>query len=186
MSDGTNVSSSMDRSRTRSISPVTTRMLVKLVEAIRIVGTGIGFFLAYQSNADPPSGEAIRILAGTMAFVMCGTCAFEGLFLARATAREKGFDVRRDSNRRNPYQVQNSLWFLAAAIVGGAWVVFRPTDTGGLLLCVVLVLLFLLLSAANHAWEAVVHRNLTWQNLDRPILALAMLGGSVPILVHYF
>lgn len=63
-------------------------MLVKLVEAVRIVGTGIGFFLAYRSNTDPLSGEAIRILAGTMAFVMCGTCAFEGLFLARARPRQ--------------------------------------------------------------------------------------------------
>ena len=88
-SDGTNDSQFHDRSRPRWNSPDPARMLVKLVEAIRIVGTGIGFFLAYQSNTDPLSGEAIRILAGTMAFVMFGTCAFEGLFLARARPRRE-------------------------------------------------------------------------------------------------
>lgn len=64
--------------------------LVKLVEFIRIFGAALGFHLAYAHLEVPASPPSIRILVLTFAIAMCGTLAFEGTFLAKAAAREKG------------------------------------------------------------------------------------------------
>jgi len=158
--------------------------LVRLVEAIRIVGTAVGFYLAYAAWGEPSSPESIRILALTLAIPMCGTCAVEGLFMARATAREKGYDSA-DGAVINPHQVQNTMWFLAATMVGLAWGMFFPAATQAFLLYVVLISAFFLLSAINHARQAIRYGNRTWQNLDRPFLTAAMIGGGMPIIVSY-
>ncbi|MDG2020870.1 MAG: hypothetical protein P8J59_02865 [Phycisphaerales bacterium] len=158
--------------------------VVKLVEAVRIFGTGLGFYMAYAAWGDSPSPDAIRILTLAFAISMCGTCAFEGLFLAKTTAREKGFD-QAGGGSVGPYQRQNTMWFLVATVVGVVWATAFPDDVRAFLLYVVLICGFFLLSAVNHAWQAIAHRNMTWQNLDRPILAVAMAGGSVPIITSY-
>ena len=158
------------------------RALVKLVEVVRILGTGVGFVLAYGFWGDPTPAESIRILALTLALPMCGTCALEGLFLSRATAREKGY-ASKGEPAINPYQIQNAMWFLAATLVGLGWGLFSPDATRAFVLYVVLILGFFLLSAINHSWQAIAHGNRTWQNLDRPFLAAAMVGGSLPIIL---
>ena len=158
------------------------RGLVKLVEVVRILGTAVGFALAYGVWGDPTPAESIRILALTLAVPMCGTCAFEGLFLTRATAREKGYGSTNDDSI-NPYQTQNAMWFLAATMVGLGWGLFAPDATRAFVLFVVLILGFFVLSAINHTWQAIAHGNRTWQNLDRPFLAAAMVGGSLPIIL---
>ena len=108
----------------------------------------------------------------------------EGLFLGRATAREKGYDSVGDATI-DPYQIQNALWFLAVSVCGAIWGVWFPAATQAFLLYVVTVFAFFLLSAVNHAVQAVRHGNQTWQNLDRPFLAAAMIGGGLPIIVSY-
>ena len=158
-------------------------VLVKVVEGVRILGTGAGFCLAYGAW-NPEAPDTIRILALTFAIAMCGTCAFEGIFLSRATALEKGY-ASSGYGRINPYHIQNTMWFVAATIVGIAWGLGYPDATQGFLVYVALVSIFFLLSASNHACQAVRHENRTWQNLNRPFLTLAMVGGGVPIMVSY-
>ena len=159
-------------------------LLVKVLEAVRIIGTTTGFALAYGAFDTPLSSNAIRILALTYAFALCGTCAFEGLFLARATAHEKGYD-HSEQGVRNPYQNQNTMWFLSATIVGASWACLSATASEALLLYVMLIGTFFVLSAFNHAWEALSHDNRTWQNVNRPFLSLAMVLGSLPIVLAY-
>lgn len=158
--------------------------LVRLVEFIRIFGTALGFYLAYVALGVPSSPTSIRILALTFAIAMCGTLAFEGTFLAKATAREKGYD-QLNSAMIDPYQLQNTMWFLAATVVGVAWAAWFPDAAEAFLLYVVLICSFFVLSALNHAWQAIEHGNRTWQNLSRPFLSLAMVVGSVPIIMSY-
>ena len=158
--------------------------LVKLLEFIRIIGTAFGFYLAYAARDVPSSPVSIRILALTFAIAMCGTLALEGLFLAKATAREKGYDVVGDK-MIDPYQLQNTMWFLAATIAGVVWSAWFPDATAAFLLYVVFICSFFVLSALNHAWQAIGHGNRTWQNLNRPFLSLAMVGASVPIIMSY-
>ena len=158
--------------------------LVKLAEAIRIIGSALGFFLAYGALETPASPDAIRILALTFALALCAPCAVEGLCLAKATAREKGYD-QLGSGRIDPYQRQSALWFLAATVVAVAWALTAPEATAAFLLYVELIGGFFVLSALNHAWEAIGGGNRTWQNLNRPFLSLALVGGGVPILLAY-
>ena len=158
--------------------------LVKLVELIRTFGTALGFHLAYGALEVPPSPASIKILTLTFAIAMCGTLAFEGIFLAKAAAREKGYD-QVSSAMIDPYQLQNTMWFLAATIAGVVWAAWFPDAIEAFLLYVVLICGFFALSALNHAWQAIGHGNRTWQNLSRPFLSLAMVGGSVPIIMAY-
>jgi hypothetical protein len=160
------------------------RSLVKLLEFIRIIGTAFGFYLTYAALDVPSSPDSIRILALTFAIAMCGTLTLEGLFLAKATSREKGYSVVGDE-MIDPYQIQNTMWFLAATTAGVVWPVWFPDATSAFLLYVVLIGGFFVLSAVNHAWQAIGHRNRTWQNLSRPFLSLAMVGGSLPIIMSY-
>lgn len=60
-----------------------------------------------------------------------------------------------------------------------------PDATAAFLLYVVFICSFFVLSALNHAWQAIGHGNRTWQNLNRPFLSLAMVGASVPIIMSY-
>lgn len=158
--------------------------LVKLVEFVRILGAALGFYLAYAALDAPSSPTAIRILALTFAIAMCGTLAFEGMFLATATAREKGYN-RVGNTIIDPYQLQNTMWFLAATIVGVVWSVWFPHATMAFLLYAVFIGCFFVLSALNHAWQAIAHGNKTWQNISRPLLSLALVAGSVPIIMSY-
>lgn len=160
------------------------RGLVRLVEAVRIVGTGVGFYFAYAAWTEPSSPDSIRILALTLAIPMCGSCAVEGLLLGRATAREKGYGSAGDA-AIDPYQIQNALWFLAVSVCGVIWGLWFPAAIQAFVFYVVMVFAFFLLSAVNHAVQAVRHGNRTWQNLDRPFLAAAMIGGGLPIIVSY-
>ena len=157
---------------------------VKVVESVRMMGSTAGFALAYRAMDTPLSSNAIRILALTYAIALCGTCAFEGLFMAQSTALEKGY-AKSAQDDRNPYQRQNTMWFLAATIVGVSWASRSTEASGALLLYVVLVGVFFVLSAANHTWEAIVHGNRTWQNLNRPFLSLALVTASLPIVMAY-
>lgn len=158
--------------------------LVKLVEVIRILGVVLGFFLAYAALGAQSSPISIRVLALTFAIAMCGTLAVEGIFLAKAAAREKGFD-QVGSAMIDPYQRQNTMWFLAATLAGVAWAVWFPDAIEAFLLYVVLICSFFVLSALNHAWQAIEHGNRTWQNISRPFLSLALVAGSVPIVMSY-
>lgn len=153
--------------------------LVKAVEMFRILGVGLGFYLAYANLGE---AESIRVLSLTFAIAMCGTLALEGLFLAKATAEEKGYAVV-IGDARDPYQVQNTMWFLSASIIGIAWTRLRPEATEAYLLYVVMLCSFFALSAMNHAWQAIKHGNRTWQNLNRPFLSLSMVVGSLPIIM---
>ena len=158
--------------------------LVKIVEAMRIISTAVGFSLAYKALEHPPTDQAIRTLTLTYAISLCGTCAFEGLFLAKATAKEKGYDHGQEV-RVNPYHRQNTMWFLSASIVGVAWASNSTTTVNASLLYITLTGGFFILSAINHAWEAIAHGNSTWQNLNRPFLLLAMAGASIQIALSY-
>ena len=159
-------------------------LLVKLVEAVRIFGTGAGYYVVYDAYGAGDEVQALRLLMLTIAIGMCATCAVEGLFLSSATAAEKGYDGGND--KVSPYQLQNSMWFVAATVVGVGWFFFDATARGAFLNYTVLISLFFTLSACNHAFQAIRHQNLTWQNLNRPVLQALMLGAGLPIILANF
>ena len=68
---------------------------------------------------------------------------------------------------------------VASVVVFAGYPTSRPASVTYL----VLVTLFFGLSALNHAYQAIRHGNLTWQNLNRPFLFAALVAATVPILL---
>ena len=73
---------------------------VKLIEAIRILGTAAGFYWVYDQQALGREIEALRFLVLTLALALCATCAAEGIFFSESSAREKGYRAEGDALTR--------------------------------------------------------------------------------------
>jgi hypothetical protein len=140
-------------------------MIIKLLEIFRIIGACLGVFLAYYFGTSPE--EILRIMTPWMIGSIAGFSAIDGLFFARQAAAEKGFE--QGSN----YQRQSALWFLSVALA--ALVSFIAGWNAYANIALVFVFcLFLILSAANHAYSLIVDKNTTWQNAIRPVLTVLM------------
>ena len=155
--------------------------IAKLLEGIRIFGTAIGFYLVYDAYDAKDMTDAIRLLTLTLGLGMCGTCAIESLFFAKATAREKGYDLGDD--RISPYQRQNALWFVAGTITAVFLALTYPASKPAHVGYVILISTFFGLSAINHAYETVRHGNMTWQNLNRPFLFATLIAAAAPVIM---
>ena len=159
-------------------------LLTKAVEGVRIFGTGIGYYLVYDSyGVDDYTGALMRLML-TLGIGLCGTCAIESLLLSKATAKEKGYDL--GEGRVSPYQIQNGMWFVSGTFMAGFVYLVYPTSKPAAATYVLLVLIFFGLSAINHAYQAIRHSNLTWQNLNRPFLFAALIAASVPVVAAVF
>lgn len=157
---------------------------VKVIEAIRILGTGAGFYWIYDQQGLGHEVEALRFLVLTLALALCATCAAEGIFVSESSAREKGY--RAEGERKSPYQIQNLAWFVAATVTGVWLFQAESNDAGALLGYAVFVLLFFGLSALNHGYQTVRFGNMTWQNLNRPVLFGFLIVASIPIIAPLF
>ncbi len=155
-------------------------LLVKAVEATRIFGTAIGFYFVYDAYGVNDFTEALMRLVLTLGIGLCGTCAVESLFLSKATAKEKGYDQGDDSV--NPYQTQNAMWFVAGTFMAVFVYLVYPNSNPAGVTYLLLIVIFFGLSAVNHAYQAISHGNLTWQNLNRPFLFAGLIAASIPVL----
>ncbi len=156
------------------------RKISKYTEWSRIGGVAVGFYFVYDAHSAGDAIEAARLLTLVIGLALCGTSAIEGLFFPKASALEKGFDMGK--GRSNPYQRQNALWFFSATVVSVIVFVWYPDSPSANATYLLFVNLFLGLSAINHALEAIANQNLTWQNLNRPFLFVALIVATVPIL----
>ena len=149
------------------------------IECLRIGGVAVGFYFAYDALSADDGIKAIRLLTLTIG-LLCGTSAFEGLFLAKASACAKGYDS--DSSITNPYQKQNTLWFVASTVMSFIVFICYPDSATANVTYLLFINIFLGLSAINHSFEAVCHGNLTWQNLNRPFLFIVLIVATIPII----
>jgi hypothetical protein len=158
--------------------------IAKCIEWLRIGGVigGVicGFYFVYNAHSDGDVIQAARPLTLVLGIALCGTCAIEGIFFAKASALEKGFDSA--SAHSSQYQRQSALWFVTGTIVSVIVFVWYPETSAASLIYLLFVSIFLGLSAINHAYKAVCHRNVTWQNLNRPFLFIALIAATVPVI----
>ena len=153
---------------------MTKTTLTSMMEWIRPAGIGGVIFAAYYFGADAAS--RFHIMGPGIAALMCGTVAFEALFLGEAASEKIGYGVHR------AYQIQSGLANAALAVT--AVLVFllgwgRFADAT----IVTAMLLFFTLSAANHTATFVVSGNRKPINLLRPLLTLLLLGLLVPLMI---
>ncbi|CAE7726816.1 unnamed protein product, partial [Symbiodinium pilosum] len=154
-------------------------VMVHVIEFSRIALAMAGCAVAYAYSTQGHVEDAARLLQLGLSVALSGTCALEGICFYETAARQKGYDRGFDfSNGRNPYATQSTLWFAASCLVGVVAFFVYPRNPSAQIVLATLQLLFFLMSALNHAYEAVSHGNWRWQNVSRPLLSVAMVAGA--------
>lgn len=150
------------------------KKLATMMEWVRPAGIVLVYFLADSLGTDAIS--KFHILGPLVVIVMSGTVAFEGLVLGEAASEKIGYKANR------AYQIQSALQNLATAVT--ALLVFilnwgRYADAT----IVSAMLLFFILSAANHLSTAIREHNMKPVNLMRPIMTLVLLAFLLPPMI---
>jgi len=148
----------------------------RICQALEILRWGCvvaGFQLAYALGQGP--AERLHILTPWVVGSLAGLSAVESLLLGGAAARLSGYAP-------GAYQRQSGLNNLAlAATALLVWGLGWGTRAEAAVLVALLV--FLSLSACNHAWSAWKENNRRPRNLLRPVLTLALVAFTLPVLV---
>lgn len=152
---------------------MTATRMCQALEVLRWAGVVAGFQLAYLLGEGPP--ERLHILMPWVVVSLAGLSAVESLLLGGAAARLSGYAP-------GAYQRQSGMNSLALAVTA---LMVRALGWGTRAEASVLsvLLIFLALSAANHAWSAWREHNRSPRNLLRPVLTLALLVFALPVLV---
>jgi len=142
-------------------------MIIKILEILRIVGTGLGIFLAYYLGDTPE--EILRIMTPWIIGSIAGFSAIEGLLFAKKAAEATGYEQGSD------YQKQTGFAFLSFALMA-LLVYFAHWNPMANVTLVLTFLLFLLQSAINHGYNIFARKNTTWKNMIRPLLTALLIG----------
>lgn len=108
--------------------------------------------------------------------IMSGTVAFESLFLEDLASRKIGYAPNR------AYQIQSGLANAAIAVTA-LFVYLLDWGRYADATIVTVMLIFFVLSAANHVASAIMERNMRTVNLLRPVMALLLIGFLLPAMV---
>jgi uncharacterized membrane protein required for colicin V production len=151
------------------------KQLSFMMEWFRPAGIALAVFFAYYLGRDAVS--QFHIMGPFIVMLMCGTVAFESLILGEAASEKIGYAPNR------AYQIQSGL--ANAAIALTALLVY-VLDWGKYAdaTIVAVMLIFFLLSAANHLITAIKDGNMKPVNLMRPVLALLLAGLLIPVMVN--
>lgn len=142
-------------------------MIIKILEILRISGTGIGIFLAYYYGKNPE--QILSIMTPWLVTSIAGLSALEGLIWGKKAAEATGYET--GSN----YQKQSAFAFLSLAIMSLV-IYFLKWDAMANITLVLTFILFLLMTAINHGYQAVAMKNHSWKNLIRPLLTALLIG----------
>lgn len=145
-------------------------MIIKIIEFLRIAGATFGVFWAYNVGMETstPHESVLHIITPWLIVSIAGTSAIEGLFFGEQTAAEKGFV--NDGN----YAYQSRIGLLSYAVIS-LLVYFENWGSKAELTIILTFMFFMLFSALNHAYQAVVKKNYHWQNLNRPFLTILLI-----------
>jgi hypothetical protein len=108
---------------------------------------------------------------------MSGTVAFESLFLGEVASEKIGYAPSR------AYQIQSGLSNLATAMTALLVLILdwgRYADAT----VVTVMLLFFILSAANHTATAIREHNMKPVNLMRPVMVVLLLALLLPPMIN--
>jgi len=142
-----------------------------MMEWIRPAGIVLVYFLAEYHGTDAIS--KFHILGPIVVIVMSGTVAFESLILGEVASEKIGYEPNR------AYQIQSGLNNSATALTALLVLILdwgRYADAT----IVTAMLLFFILSAANHTATAIREHNMKPVNLMRPIMTLVLMGVLLP------
>ena len=144
------------------------------LEILRFAGVILGFALALQYGHTPQA--QLHILSPWIVISLAGLTGIESVFFGRAAAELSGYAP-------SAYQRQSGFNNLAVAIV--ALLVFLlGWGTYAEVTIMSVLLIFLFLSACNHAWSAIREGNLNLRNVLRPIMTVVIIIVIVPFILR--
>lgn len=150
--------------------------LTKIIEILRWVAAGAGIYWGY-SLADPLQG--FKMMSLVVVLSIAGLTGLESLFWADSAAEKSGY------GKGSPYQRQSGFNNLAIAITM-ILVWLLGWGVTAMAAVTIVLLVFLVLSAANHAYSAIKEGNRAIINLLRPLLTGVLLGGVLPLMIMAF
>ena len=150
-------------------------MLLTLLDVLRIVSVCAAFFFGYQigfqSDVYDPVAQ-LHFMTPIIITAVAGISGAEGLLFGRKTAQAKGFET--GSN----YQKQSAVALLSYAVAALLVWLLNWGVTAELAILFAFCFFFFF-SGLNHAVDAVRRKNYKWQNINRPFIALLMIGGLI-------
>jgi hypothetical protein len=151
------------------------KKIAMIMEWIRPAGIVLAYFLSEYLGTDAIS--RFHILGPGIVILMSGTVAFESLFLGEVASEKIGYAPSR------AYQIQSGLSNLATAITALLVLILewgRYADAT----VVTVMLLFFILSAANHTATAIREHNMKPVNLMRPVMVVLLLALLLPPMIN--
>jgi hypothetical protein len=150
------------------------KKIAMMMEWVRPAGIVLAYFLSEYLGTDAIS--KFHILGPGIVILMSGTVAFESLFLGEVASEKIGYAPSR------AYQIQSGLSNLATAMTALLVLILdwgRYADAT----VVTVMLLFFVLSAANHTATAVREHNMKPVNLMRPVMVVLLLALLLPPMI---
>ena len=144
------------------------------LEVLRFAGVIAGFALALQFGHTPQA--QMHILMPWIVVSLAGLTGIESVFFGKAAAELSGYTP-------SAYQRQSGFNNLAVAIVA-LLVFFLKWGAFAEVAVLSILLIFLFLSACNHAWSAIREQNLNTRNLLRPIMTAVIISATLPFILR--
>lgn len=145
-----------------------------VLEYARWAGAGVGIFWANYVGGSP--AEQFGIITIWTVPAVAGLSGIESLFFGQAASRISGY------GRGGAYQRQSGLNNLALALACVlAYALGWGTMAQAALMSVLLI--FLILSASNHAYSAFREGNRNLRNLLRPVLTALLVAVLLPYMI---
>lgn len=148
------------------------RTLVRSFEILRWVLVVLGFQLAFLFGGSPT--EQFSTLTVWVVGSLAGLTGLESLFLGRVAAEVTGYAP-------SAYQRQSGMNNVALGVTALV-VYFLRWGTHAEAAVMAVLLIFLLLSAGNHAYSALREGNRGLKNLLRPAMTLLLVVFVLPMM----
>lgn len=154
---------------------MTQKQICNILEIVRWLCIIVGFNLAYFLGQDP-AGQ-LHIIMPWLVIPLAGLTGIESVWLGKAASELSGYGY-------NPaYQRQSGLNNIAVAITAIIVLLFG-WGTYAEATVLMIVLIFLTLSACNHAYSAIKDKNYALKNLLRPLMTALLLAFTVPFIIR--
>ena len=151
--------------------------LNNFLELLRWVGAGTGIFLASLIQNNPT--KQLDVLCIWVVVSIAGLTGIESVFFGKTGAEQSGYE------KGSAYQRQSGFSNIALAL-STIFVYLLNWDLQSKASLLIVLLLFLLFSACNHAYSAIKEHNKSIKNFLRPLMTLFLLATIIPFILRAF
>ena len=151
----------------------TAKKICNALEIGRWICVVLGFQFAFSQGTTPQ--DQLHILTPWIVVSLAGLTGIESVFFGQAASQLTGYAP-------SAYQRQSGINNLAVAITA-LLAFFLQWGTYAEITVMTTLLIFLFLSASNHAWSAWKEGNHTIKNLLRPVLTVLLIAFVLPVMI---